>query len=110
MEISVEEIGEPQVNGNQVSVRGQYSDDAFTKMGVAPLEYTIVATFQGDKVQSVVVTLTPEAVAKLQAAMPAAMPATGAVAPANPFAALLVLGGLALVLGGLAVLTARHVH
>ncbi|MFN8474997.1 MAG: hypothetical protein U0822_22625 [Anaerolineae bacterium] len=103
----VEEIGDLTVNGNQVSGRGQYWDDVFTKMGIAPLEYTIVWTFQGDKLQSVVVTTTPESMAKLQAAM-SAMPSTGVGDATAPLSQRLILGGLALVILGIAALTTRR--
>lgn len=96
----VERIGEYQANGDTVTGGARYWDDSLIKLGVAPIEYTIKVTVKDGKITSSVITLTPQTLAKLQAAV-SQLPATGAAEHAVPLV-LWVLGGLGLITGGIA--------
>ena len=102
-------FGRCQTQGDKVTCSATVLDDAMRSMGLSALDFTVEATAQGGKLKSVTWTLSPDALAKLQAAMaPKTMPETGAAFPLYSLAAWL---GAGVLLAGLGLgLLRRHVR
>ena len=77
-------------------------------MGVGSLEFEWVATLRDGKIQGYTVTMTPESLAKMEAAM-ATLPETGGVAFPT-YALATALGGLALLSGLSLAMLRRRSH
>lgn len=91
-----------QIDGDRMTWSNKVSIDNWRALGIAPLDYTGEGTVQDGKIKSYTETMTPESLAKLQAAMAQQLPETG-VGP-HPDATLpllLEIGGLLLVALGL---------
>ena len=91
-------ISDCQVVGEKVTCLDTYTDADLQNMGVDFIDMEWAATVRDSKIQGYTVTMTPESLAKLEAAM-AALPETGGAAFPS-YALAMALGGLA-VLGGL---------
>lgn len=80
------EMSNLKVTGNQANYTCTFSTDTYRKLGIAPLVVTEETVFDGSKVKSQKVTITPESLAKIQAAMAAgqAKAATPTAVPATP--------------------------
>jgi protease I len=65
------ELSNLRVTGDQVTYTGSLSTDTYRKMGVAPLVVTEETMIVGGKIKSQTITVTPESLAKIQAAMAA---------------------------------------
>jgi len=63
--VQVQELGNYQVTGNNVTWILDVSIDGYRSFGVAPLETTAEATVQGGKIQSLTLTLPPESTTRL---------------------------------------------
>lgn len=66
------ELSNVKVAVDKVTYTCTFSTDSYKKMGVAPLVTVEEAVFAGGKIKSQTVTVTPESLAKIQAAMAAA--------------------------------------
>lgn len=67
--IQIEELGNYQMSGNNVTWKLDVSIDGYRGLGVAPLETIGEATVQGGKIQSLTLVLTTESYSKLSAAV-----------------------------------------
>jgi len=103
IEIQVEVL---KVEGNTVTTRTTTWHDFTRQIGVAPLEATEVYVVKNGQIASATWTLSPESLAKVQAAL-ATLPETGGVAFPT-YALVMALGGLAILSGfGLELLRRR---
>ena len=102
IEIQVEVL---KVEGDTVTTRTTSWHDFTRQIGVAPLEATEVYVIKNGKIASETWTLSPESLAKLQAAL-ATLPETGGVAFPT-YALVIALGGLA-ILGSFGLRWLRH--
>ena len=66
------ELSNLKVAGDKITYTCTFSTDTYRKLGVAPLVTVEEAVFEGGKIKSQPVTVTPESLAKIQAAMAAA--------------------------------------
>ncbi len=65
------ELSNLKVAGDKVTYTCTFSTDTYRKMGIAPLVTVEEAVFEGGKIKSQTITVTPESLAKIQAAMAA---------------------------------------
>ncbi|MBI5301435.1 MAG: nuclear transport factor 2 family protein [Chloroflexi bacterium] len=74
------ELSNVKVAGDKITYTCTFSTDSYKKLGVAPIVAVEDAVFEGGKIKSKTITVTPESLAKIQAAMAAAQ-AKAAPAP-----------------------------
>jgi protease I len=70
------EVSNLKVMGDKVTLTGTLSTDTYRKLGVAPIVIAEEAVIVGGKIKSETMTVTPESLAKIQAAMAAQAKAT----------------------------------
>ncbi len=122
LNVTRENVGTPQVDGNKVTVTAKVSNNFFQMLGVVPVEAITEAVVEGGKIKSYTSTLTPVEQARVATAarayqaahstqtaqQPIGMPRTGAGAVASwVLAGLLLVTGVCLVLAGAAVRRSR---
>ena len=91
-----------QIDGDRMTWSNKVSIDDWRALGIAPLDYTGEGTVQDGKIKSYTETMTPQSLAKLQAAMAQQLPETGAGRPTDArVALLLVIGGVLVAAFGL---------
>ncbi|MBI4789708.1 MAG: nuclear transport factor 2 family protein [Chloroflexi bacterium] len=88
------ELSNVKMAGDKITYTCTFSTDSYKKLGVAPIVAVEDTVFEGGKIKSKTITLTPESLAKIQAAMAAAQakaaptpttaPPTSAPAMATP--------------------------
>ena len=66
------ELSNVKVAGDKITYTCTFSTDSYKKLGVAPIVAVEDAVFEGGKIKSKTITVTPESLAKIQAAMAAA--------------------------------------
>jgi len=66
------ELSNLKVTGDKITYTSTFSTDTYRKLGVAPLVVVEEAVFERGKIKSQTITVTPESLAKIQAAMAAA--------------------------------------
>jgi len=66
------ELSNLKVAGDKITFTSTFSTDTYRKLGIAPLVTVEEAVFEGGKIKSQTVNVTPESLAKIQAAMAAA--------------------------------------
>ncbi|CAG0943245.1 hypothetical protein ANRL1_01259 [Anaerolineae bacterium] len=66
------ELSNLKVTGDKITYTSTFSTDTYRKLGVAPLVAAEEAVFEKGKIKSQTITVTPESLAKIQAAMAAA--------------------------------------
>ena len=80
------ELSNLKAAGDKITYTCTFSTDTYRKLGVAPLVVVEEALFERGKIKSQTVTVTPESVAKIQAAMAAAQAKAATPTPAPPSA------------------------
>jgi len=80
------ELSNLKAAGDKITYTCTFSTDTYRKLGVAPLVAVEEAMLERGKIKSQTVTVTPESVAKIQAAMAAAQAKAATPTPAPPSA------------------------